>query len=311
VSADKIGRLLEASAQRSGKVDFGLRLAEGRTLSNVGAFALLVREQPTIRKALEVLVGYMFLHSESLHFDLQEQDGLIAFTLTIEVDSPIPIRQSVELGIGFVHRSFAQLFRERWKPLAVCFTHAAPAKKEAYRKFFATEIRFNQDFNGLLCSASDLDVPVPAADAKMARHVKQYLDTLTSRQDSTMSSLVRECIYTMLPSGLCSTESVAKRLGLDRKTMYRRLQADNQTFSSLMDNVRLELVTRYVGNKHHSLTSVAELLGFSQLSAFSRWFRAQFGCSVSEWRSSQSISRELVRPSRGSNKPSCPPTARG
>ena len=127
VSADKIGRLLEASAQRSGKVDFGLRLAEGRTLSNVGAFALLVREQPTIRKALEVLVGYMFLHSESLHFDLQEQDGLIAFTLTIEVDSPIPIRQSVELGFGFVHRSFAQLLRERWKPLAVWITATTQA----------------------------------------------------------------------------------------------------------------------------------------------------------------------------------------
>jgi hypothetical protein len=46
-------RLLEESALQSGKPDFGLRLANNRTLANVGALALLVREQPTIRKALD------------------------------------------------------------------------------------------------------------------------------------------------------------------------------------------------------------------------------------------------------------------
>src|SRR4029077_18900062 len=60
ISASKVGRLFEAAAARSRKIDFGLRLADRRTLSNLGALALLVREQPTIRKALEALVGYMF-----------------------------------------------------------------------------------------------------------------------------------------------------------------------------------------------------------------------------------------------------------
>src|SRR6476469_2436146 len=111
ISASKVGRLFEAAAERSGKIDFGLRLADRRTLSNLGVLALLVREQPTIRKALEVLVGYMFLHSESLVFRLQEQNGLVVLSLAIEVDRPVPIRQSIELGIGFLHRSFQHLFR--------------------------------------------------------------------------------------------------------------------------------------------------------------------------------------------------------
>ena len=64
VSAGAVGRLLEASAIRSGKLDFGLRLADQRTIANLGALALLVREQPTIRRALDVMAGYMFLHSE-------------------------------------------------------------------------------------------------------------------------------------------------------------------------------------------------------------------------------------------------------
>ena len=110
ISAGKVGRLFEAAAERSGKIDFGLRLADRRTLSNLGALALLVREQPTIRKALEVLVGYMFLHSESLVIRLQEQNGLVVLSLAIEVDRPVPIRQSIELGIGFLHRAFSSYF---------------------------------------------------------------------------------------------------------------------------------------------------------------------------------------------------------
>ena len=152
VSAAAVGRLLEESARRSGRIDFGLRLADQRTLANLGALALLVREQPTIRKALDVLVGYMFLHSESLLLGMQEQHGEAIISLAIDLDRPVPIRQGIELGIGFLHRSFQQLFRERWKPQTICFTHAAPPRTDAHRRFFATDVRFNQDFNGIVCA---------------------------------------------------------------------------------------------------------------------------------------------------------------
>ena len=62
ISASAVGRLLEESAARSGKLDFGLRLADKRTVANLGALALLAREQPSIRKALDVMAAYMFLH---------------------------------------------------------------------------------------------------------------------------------------------------------------------------------------------------------------------------------------------------------
>ena len=38
-------------------------------------------------------------------------------------------------------------------------------------------------------------------------------------------------------------------------------------------------------NPRRSLTEIATQLGFSEPSAFSRWFRGQFGCSPREWRS--------------------------
>jgi AraC-like DNA-binding protein len=287
VPAVAIGRLLEESALRSGKIDFGLRLAERRTMSNLGALALLVREQPTIRKALDVLVGYMFLHSEALHLKMDQFDELIVLDLSIDAGRPIPLRQGIEVGIGFLHRSLQQLFRESWKPHAVHFTHTPPARKDAHLRFFRTKVEFNQDRNGIVCLSRDLEANVPAADATLARHVQRYLDTLASRRSNTMSASVRECIYVMLPSGLCSADHVAKRLGVDRRTVHRHLAREGATFSSMIDSVRRELAAQHVGNRDRPLASVAELLGFSALSAFSRWFRSEFGCSVSEWRAAQ------------------------
>ena len=284
VSASVVGQLLEESAARAHKLDFGLRLADKRTVANLGALALLVREQPTIRKALDVMAGYMFLHSESLLLKVNEQDGRVTLSLGFDVDRPVPIRQSVELGIGFLHRCMQQLFRERWKPQLVCFTHAAPQKKEAWRKFFGTDVLFSQDFNGIVCRSHDLDAGVPTGDARMARYVQQYLDSIATRRNVSMTASVRECIYTMLPSGLCSAHAVAKRLGVDRRTVHRHLAREGLTFSSVVDSVRAELVTRYIDNRDRPLASVADLLGFSALSAFSRWFRSQFGCSVTDWR---------------------------
>jgi AraC-like DNA-binding protein len=279
--------LLEESAARSGRADFGLRLAESRTVANLGALALLVREQPTIRKALDALSGYMFLHSEALLVRIIEQDDLVIVDFAIDTGRPAPMRQSIELGLGFLHRSFQRLFREHWKPQAVHFTHSPPDRTDLHRRFFGAAVRFNEDFNGIVCAGADVGVSVPAADAAMAKQVKRYLDTLVSRKTSSLSDSVRECIYVMLPSGLCSADRVAQRLGTDRRTLHRHLAGEGQTFSAIIDSVRAELAARYIGNGDRDLASIADLLGFSARSALSRWFRSQFGCSVSEWRSAQ------------------------
>jgi AraC-like DNA-binding protein len=112
-----------------------------------------------------------------------------------------------------------------------------------------------------------------------------------------MRDNARECIYVTLPTGLCSADRVAKHLGVDRRTLHRHLAREGETFTSLLEAARGELLTRYIGNRDRPLVSVAELLGFSALSAFSRWFRSRFGCSVSEWRASNGAA---AAPDKGS-----------
>ena len=72
VPIDAVRRLLEASAERSGVEGFGLLMAEARRLSNLGPLGLLIREQPTLRLALEAFARYGKRLNEALFLTIEE-----------------------------------------------------------------------------------------------------------------------------------------------------------------------------------------------------------------------------------------------
>jgi AraC-like DNA-binding protein len=281
------GRLLETSAKVANADDFGLRLAERRQLSIMGPVALIVREQPTVRKAIDALSAYIHLHNEAQSMRVEEIDDLVIINAILARRRPLPARQAVELMVGTVYRILRMFLGSGWRAQWVSFTHSAPANLETHRRVFRSKVEFGQDFDGVVCGAHDLEAPVPHADPAMARYVQQYVDTIASRPMTT-NDRVRELVRIMLPSQTCSADQVAKCLDIDRRTLQRRLADNGQTFSGIVDEVRAEMVVRYMDDPNRPLAVIAEMLGFSALSAFSRWFRSQYGCSASQWRAGRS-----------------------
>ena len=117
-----------------------------------------------------------------------------------------------------------------------------------------------------------------------ARLPRQFLGSIETGQRATTPDRVRELVELLLPTGRCSVEHVARSLGVDRRTVHRRLASEGQTFTSLVDATRRDLAARLVRGQNRPLTEVAEMLGFSSHSNFTRWFRSRFGCSPSQWR---------------------------
>jgi AraC-like DNA-binding protein len=120
------------------------------------------------------------------------------------------------------------------------------------------------------------------ATYKVPRQV-QFLTALPKDSRTAVLEQVHQMIWTLLPTGRYSVEQVAARLGRDRRTLHRHSR-EGATFSTLLDQVRRELATRYLANPHHPLSEIAGVLEFSELSAFSRWFSRLFDCSPSSFR---------------------------
>lgn len=98
------------------------------------------------------------------------------------------------------------------------------------------------------------------------------------------SQQVRQMIDRKLESGRARAALIAAELNISRQTLYKRLKQENQTFAALLDEVRREQALVYVSDPSHSLTDVAQRLGFSELSAFSRAFKRWMGQSPAQYR---------------------------
>ncbi|WP_442881951.1 helix-turn-helix domain-containing protein [Duganella sp. S19_KUP01_CR8] len=84
--------------------------------------------------------------------------------------------------------------------------------------------------------------------------------------------------------GRATIEQIAQALGMNVRTLQRRLEDDGANFSDLINEVRRDLVQRYMNNPSYSLARIGDLLGYSMASSFTRWFTAQFGATPAAWR---------------------------
>ena len=273
IPADAVGRLLEATARRSGAEDIGLRLAESRKLSNLGIVGLVAREQPTLRAAVEVLVHHIWLQNEAISCRLESGSDIAVLRIALHSDRRLS-RQASELVMGVLIRTLRALHRSAWRPEAVMFEHGAPANLVTHRRVLGVTPEFHAEYTGVAMLTSELDAPIAAADADMARHVQHYIDQLGRKRSGDTASLVRELLTALLPTGNCSIEHVAKHMGISRRTLHRQLADQGVTFTELLDDVRRRVTKAHLSAGDRSLTEIAELIGYSSLSAFSRWRRS-------------------------------------
>ena len=300
VPTDRVARLLEASVAASGMESFGLRMAETRQLSNLGPVGLLIRDQPTLRDSLTVLLRYHVLLNGSLSLMIEESPGVVVIREEVIVGPGQPVRQSVELAIGVLLRVMRQFLGAQWRPRRVCFSHPPPKDLGTHLRVFGPCVEFNDDFNGVVIANADLDAPNPTADPAMARYAQQLLDASLESQEPTLLEDVRRTILLLLPSGRCSIEQVASHLGVVTRTVQRRLADQALTFSQMVNDTRVELASRHVNESERPMTEVAALLGFSAPSGFSRWYQSAFGCSPKEGRAKRTTGPKSKRKAESS-----------
>ncbi|MEV0058024.1 AraC family transcriptional regulator [Saccharopolyspora shandongensis] len=282
LAAQALDELLERTALATSCENFGVRMAEGRRVSNLGAVGLVAREEPDVRSALAMVLRHMRLHNEAIRTRLVEFNGLASLQFEPETGMTLG-RQSIELTVAAISRMLGTFLPDDWSPLSTCFVHDAPTTLDVHHRVLGSDVAFDRDFNGLVLYSSDLDSTNPLSDPLFRPYARQYLDLLVPREDSSVDSRVRDMVEALLPGGRCTATRIARSLEMDRRTLHRHLSRSGESYSSIVDSVRADLARRYITRGDRSLTDIAGKLGFSDLSSFSRWFRREFGLSPTAW----------------------------
>ncbi|MEK7344994.1 MAG: AraC family transcriptional regulator [Pseudomonadota bacterium] len=271
--------LLEISAQESGCSTFGLLMAEARLLSDFGPISLLLTHQPSMRMALQTIAQYRHILNESLGMHMEDVGKTTLIREEVMSDYAGSTQQSTDMAVGVLMLIFRAILNPHWRPQAVHFTHPANSDVQVHRRLFGCPIHFDSDFNGLVCMKADMDKPNARADAAMASYAQSFMDAMPQRGESSLVHDVRRSVYLLLPMGRASVDQIASGLGMNVRTLQRRLDDSAVSFSQLLNEVRCELAQRYITHTSHSMGRVAEQLGYANLSSFTRWFTVQFDCT--------------------------------
>lgn len=276
-------KLLEVTAQVSGCADFGLRLASRRRVAHLGAVGHVMREESTALAALQTLCRYQQLVNPALATHIEQAGETLVIREEL-LQTSTPQRQSTEMAVGVMHGILLDLMGADWRARRVYFIHREPVENRFARKLFGCPIEYNADFNGLVVSLLPLEAQLPGRDAGLARYSQRSLERALAQTHNSFEHSVRELVAVLLPEGRCTTEQIALRLGMDRRTMHRKLIAVGTTFSLIVEGVRGEFVERHLREGDRSATEIAQILGFASASALAHWFRRSHGVNVTQWR---------------------------
>jgi AraC-like DNA-binding protein len=129
----------------------------------------------------------------------------------------------------------------------------------------------------------------------MARYAQQFVESLPKTQPGSTTLDVHKSIYMLLPLGKASNEQIAQMLGFNLRTLQRRLAEEKTSLAALVNGVRRDLAVRYLANLGQRLTQIAEMLGYAQLSSFTRWFIGEFRVSPMRWRTQRKARLDRFR----------------
>jgi AraC-like DNA-binding protein len=162
--------------------------------------------------------------------------------------------------------------------VGVKLTRAEPGCSSRLQAFFACPIEFGATENCVIFRAADLDAQLPTANPVLLRVNEQVLtDYLAHLERSEVTVQVQAKLIRLLPSGDVDESHIARALNLSLRSLQRKLEARGVTFRKLLDGTRQQLAEQYLKDSTLSVSEIAYLLGFAEVSSFSRAFRRWTG----------------------------------
>lgn len=283
LSLGSIVRVFEDSARHSGHDDFGLILARHRTFSSIGPVALLLQHEPTLRDFLNAVIKYRTVLEEAILISVDEV-GSVA-TIRWELMSVYSSVQLMDYILAASRTILGEASDGAWRPSVAHFRRSVPKRIRSFERHFGCRLEFNDGFDGLTCPLSALDIKIPSADPALASHARQLLDMKPElRTDPPVTDYVRNAVRLAVHGGPPTLDRVAGTLGVSARSVQRRLASEGQSFESILNETRRELALLHIETSDRSITEIAADTGFSSLSSFERWFKAQFATSPMRWR---------------------------
>lgn len=282
-------RVLEEAARTTGDSCFGLHFGAQFDPKDLGALYYVIHNAPTISDAIANLVRYIHIHNRgtTVWWEVQGALGYLCYKHVAEAASQC---QHNEFSMAVTVKAFRMMTGLRWTPSRIHFMHTAPDDDAEHRRLFGCGVVFGHAFNALVFEKNLIEHVVPVADPKLYPILKEHVERVLSEFPDSDDVLraVSKAIAESFGDGPPNLERIGKRLGMSSRTLERRLKEHGVVFRNLVSDIRCRLAVDHLKRGTQTLAEIAFLLGYSEVSAFTRAFRRWCGSTPSQYRSAAS-----------------------
>lgn len=282
VSVETLCALSERARALSGEPGIGFYLGMQKRLSMYGYLGFATQSAATLREGLELAVRFGPTVSTALSFQLVVE-GAIA---SLEIEEHVELGPTHDIGLFSLLVGMRQIGALLLGRELEQVTTDLPIEKPAYFERFSKllpDVRFERPKLCVHFPAAALDLPLVAPDRAallLAREAceRQLSELVFERQ---LPMRVRRLAFA--DSGPRNIDGVARALHMSVRTLKRRLAAEGETFSALLERERHERSLAMLRTPL-TLDEIAQRLGYSSVPNFARAFRRWRGETPAQYR---------------------------
>jgi AraC-like DNA-binding protein len=271
-------RFLNEAAEAASDECIGFHLAKDFDLREIGLFYYVIASSDTLREGLRRGERYTGVTNEGVRLKCLA-DGDLRVRFTYHGVARHEDRHQIEFWMTALIRTCTTL-TGALRPSRVAFAHRPCKASDEIKRFLGCPVEFGAAVDEAVFPASASSLPLVGADAHLNGILVGYCEEALASRRAQAPSIrvdVENALTPLLPHGRPPVAKVARRLGMSTRTLTRRLAAEGQTFGQVVDELRTDLAERYLRDRDLSISQIAWLLGYQEVSAFTHAFRRWTG----------------------------------
>jgi len=279
--------LLDLAARATGNSCFGLELAASEIdPRDAGLLAYAALSSETFGEALHVVERYLHVLNEAADVKSVRTPETVTQELQF-FEKKASTWQAAEFSMAGIVRCARFLTGTHLRPIEVSFVHPRSLEIKKFDKFFGCPVRFRAKRNSVVFSRRQLALPIATADERLLDILTGYCEEILAERKHKSPHLrhqIERIAAKLLSRGQVEARAVADELGISIRTLARRLYELGLTFAQIVDELRFDLAQKYLRDPTLALSEITFLLGYSDVSVFSRAFRRWANTTPRQWR---------------------------
>jgi AraC-like DNA-binding protein len=278
--------LLQLAADALGDDLLGFHLGRESDLREVGLLYYVLASSNMLGESLKRAERYSALNNEGIALRIRGKRATAAAFQYVGIERRSD-RHQIEYLLTAFMRICRQLTNRDLRPRRVRVVHRRSAGAPELSAFLGCDVAFGSNVDEIVFAENVEDIPVVSGDPYLNALLVKYCEEALADHAAphgTLRSDLEHAIAVLLPHGKAHAGEVAAQLGMSRRTLARRLAAEGLTFAGVLAQLRVDLAKRELRDASLTISQVAWLLGYREVSAFTHAFKRWTGQTPREAR---------------------------